>query len=493
MPLSGQKRVDSPLCSIAEIRVLEQQLFKQTPSFSVMQQAGQVLFNTILRDYPSPMPNQTVHILLGSGNNAGDGLVLATLLKQAGFLPKGYWVFNQPIGGDAAKACVLAKKQGVELVPFAHFSCQDKDIIIEAILGIGLDRPLNDKARYAIQVINQNKQKYPTVKVYAVDVPVGLLADTGGRQHETVYADETVTFIADKVGLHTGNGPACVGKVTVATLGAETLPLFKKSTRQRYYYMPRPWCAKNNTHKGDYGHVLTVGGGQGMFGATALSAISALKVGSGKSSIYSHADYASQYHINKTPLYEIMRCVSLKDLSGYSAVVLGPGLGRDSWGIKTYQQTLVHLTDKTRLLLDADGLYHLAKTPSTSLPLTVITPHEAEAALLLQCSVEQIRADKPACVKALAKRYRCVAVLKGSGTLISDGSNLWINSSGNVNLATAGSGDVLAGMIGGYLSQNRPVVDSVLAAVYFHGLAADSYLKSKDNKSMRASDLWSFL
>lgn len=493
--LARVKRIEIPLLSVAEIRLLEKQLFTQATGFTVMQQAGLALYHEISRDHPEPLPKQTVHIVIGAGNNAGDGLVLACLLKQGGFLVKVYQVFDQPFEGDAAKAYFVAKKHAITWLCLSQFSCQASDIIVDAIIGIGLDRVLTGQAEKALQAINKNRKKHSEISVYSVDVPTGLLADTGAVLSEAVYADKTVTFIADKIGLHTGSGPAYAGQVKVITLGAEALPLYKQFAAQRYHYVSLPWCTKSNTHKGDYGHTLTVGGGQGMFGAAALSAISALKVGSGKSSLYSHADYASQYHINKTPLYEVMRCLSIDDLSAYSAVVLGPGLGRDQWGLQIFQQTLARLTDKTRLLLDADGLYHLANSIGTlpAFSIAVITPHEAEAARLLQCRVEEIRTNKPASVKALANRYRCLAVLKGAGTLISDGENLWVNTCGNVNLATGGTGDVLAGMIGGYLSQNYTVIEAVLTAVYFHGMAADRYLKVKQRKSMRASDLWQFL
>lgn len=263
---------------------------------------------------------------------------------------------------------------------------------------------------------------------------------------------------------------------------------------RRYHYELPSVDFYNDTHKGDYGHTLIIGGGKGMFGAAALSAVSALKVGTGKSSIYSHDLYQQQYHVADTPIYEVMKCASLTDLSAYSAVVLGPGLGRDDWGKQVYHNVVTSLEQSPKpLLIDADGLYHLALHKAHANAIDIITPHEAEAARLLATSVTAIRDDKIAAVQALARRYHCLAVLKGAGTLVSDGTTVWQNSSGNINLATAGSGDVLAGMIGGYLAQDYAPLDATLYAVYRHGSAADGYLAKHNTKSMRASDLWAFL
>lgn len=481
---------ETPLLSVADIRILEQALFTQKDSFSVMQTAAQAVYEQIVQDYSNPRIAPMIHCVLGSGNNAGDGLLVAGLLHQAGYRVQAYTVFDKGFHGDAKKAEQFAISRQVAIQSFCLFDCGANDVIVDALFGIGLDRPIGGRAAVAIEHINQCRQQNPNCVIYAIDVPAGIDADSGNRLGVAVTADKTVTFIADKIGLHTADGKGCSGAVSVADLGAKTLP----ATIFRYDYTEMPLCKTQNTHKGHYGHALMIGGGQGMFGAVALSAISVLKVGAGKSSIFSHADYKSQYHVDTSTLYEVMRCLSLDDLSAYNAIVLGPGLGRDEWGKKTFALVNATMTNKHPLLIDADGLYHLADNPAAFQGgLTLITPHEAEAARLLKTSVAAIRADKLTAVKQLARDYQCVAVLKGAGTLISDGQMVWVNTTGNINLATAGSGDVLAGMIGGYLARGFSPLDAARYGVYQHGLAADKYLHLHLHKSMRASELWDFL
>lgn len=488
LPTIKQQRLNT----VDEIRQLEAALFAEQDSFAVMQRAAQSLFEVIVSDYQQQAVKPSVHVILGCGNNAGDGLLVAVYLQQAGFSITAHTVFDKPFSGDAAKALAIAQTEKLNIVPFTTLDFTDNAVIVEAIFGIGFDRAATGRAKSAIDAINQAKKDNPSISVYAVDVPAGIITDTGAALGSAVVADKTVTFIADKVGLHTADGRGFAGQVTVSTLGSDNEAL-KQSNHSiwRYHYDSLPCHLQHNTHKGDYGHVLMVGGGLGMFGAAALAAISALKVGVGKSSIYSHDDYKSQYHLDNTPLYEVMRCQHLSDLAAYSAVAIGPGLGRDEWGESVFQQTL----DNTNcpLLIDADGLYHLAAMENMPDTIAVITPHEAEAARLLHISVDETRADKIVAVRELARRYHCVAVLKGSGTLISDGQQVWINSTGNACLATAGTGDVLAGMISGLLAQGFSPLVAASYGVYRHGLAADDYLAAKNIKSMRASELWDYL
>ncbi len=503
----------SALFSIEDIWSLEQSLFIEKDSYDVMKMAGKGVFDVILADYPKPLVNQRVHIVLGSGNNAGDGLIVAGLLKSQGFSVTAYQVFTQPFVGDAEKAFMFAQQQKVPIVPFELFDCSEKDIIVDAIFGIGLTRPAEGKAQKAIQHINDCRHRYSQLKVYAVDVPSGLFADTGQALGDCVVADITITFIADKIGLHTGDGKFCSGTVSVVSLGAEAHIGQYQPTIFRYHYQDnKNITLRTNQHKGNFGHVLVIGGGRNLFGAAALTSISALKVGVGKVSLLTHEDYQNQYHIKETPLYEVMRCSTLpsvEELAIFSAVVLGTGLGRDEWGKNYFEQTLQRLSESQvhsprvlPLLIDADGLWHLAATKINDgiPPISVITPHESEAARLLNTGVAEVRSDKVTAVRQLAQRYQCIAVLKGAGTLISNGETVWINTSGNVNLATAGSGDVLSGIIGGHLAKlNRRIdtpetlLSAVLYGVYQHGLAADSYAKNHDSKSLRASELWNYL
>ena len=487
-------RQDVALANTSDIRRLEQALMQKQASFQVMQNAAAVVFDLIKKNHPDKSHHFTIHIILGSGNNAGDGLLLAARLKKAGYRVKAFSVFDKAFVGDAEKAYQVALNAGVNLATFSPFSCEQHDVIVEAIFGIGLNRGADGLAQQAIDYINHCRANLPGVKVYAIDIPAGILPNTGKALGSAVNADYTTSFIADKIGLHTGAGKGHAGIVINDRLQADKLSQKNSPTFLYHYQMPKP-SSQTNQHKGHFGHALVMGGGQGMFGATALAAISSLKVGVGKSSIYAHPDYDSQYHIDNTALYEVMRCLDLANLSIYSTVILGPGLGRQPWGEELFQTSLKNLSSlrHCRVLIDADGLFYLANQQQDQPHIDIITPHEAEAAKLLSCDIEEIRNDKISAAKQLAEKYHCIAVLKGAGTIISDGKTCWINSTGNLNLATAGTGDVLSGMIGGYLAQGFSAQDAALYGVFKHGLAADHYAQSHTGKSLRASDIWNYL
>ncbi len=494
---SPPTRIDTALRTVDDIRQQEAELFVKHDSFGVMQLAAHGVFDVIQQQSKDRQDQRRAHIVLGCGNNAGDGLVTAVLLKSAGWSVHAYTVFGKGFTGDALKALNMALAAEVPITAFEQFTCHDNDIIVEALFGVGLDRPVTGDALQAIQHINQCKKDHPNVVVYAIDTPAGILTDTGLALGEYVVADYTVTFIADKVGIHTANGKGAAGNVILKDLGTNNsrpLPAYAFL----YDYQQRHDIDTSNQNKGDFGHALIVGGNQGMFGATALAAVSSLKSGAGKSSIYAHPDYHSQYHLENTPLYEVMRCDDLGDVSPYTSIVLGPGLGSDEWGESQFHKTIETLeatSDKQtpKLLIDADGLLHLARYENSYPHVDIITPHEAEAAQLLNTSVETIRRNKISVVRNLALRYQCVAVLKGAGTLISDGQRVWINTTGNVNLATAGTGDTLAGLIGGYAAQGYSSLDAALYGVYRHGSAADAYAHKHPEKSLRATELWDYL
>ncbi len=457
------RRLETPLYSVAEIRQMEALLFVHQDSFDVMRQASQCVADTILADFPEPIPGQTVHVLLGSGNNAGDGLLAGVSLQEKGFRVMAYRLIDKPFTGDAQKAYQAALAAGLDIVTQTEdIAANGNDIVIDAILGIGLAGPLQGNLKIIVDKLNRLVDRQENITVYAVDVPTGVMADTGQCPGSAVVADKTITFIGDKIGLHSGQGKGYAGLVSCHNLGANRLQCETKPTIFRYRCETYRWDAQRNTHKGDYGHALTIGGGKGMFGAAALSAVSALKVGTGKSSIYSDATYATQFHLENTALYEVMRCQALSDLSAYSAIIFGVGLGRDAWGQEVFSQLEASMADTQPLLIDADGLWHLAAKRFAK-PISVITPHEAEAARLLDCEIKTIRENKPQAVHTLAKTFDCLAVLKGAGTLISDGRR-----------------------------QGFTALDACLYGVYQHGLAADKYYEKHRKKSLRASDLWDY-
>jgi len=457
-----------------------------------MQRAAKAAYDNIVPDIKG-RKQATIHVLLGNGNNAGDGLLLASLLKAANYRVIAYCVAGKAFTGDAAKAADSATSQQLELIAYNGFCCGESDIIVDAMLGIGLSRPPQGLLLRAIENVNRCRQQRPNCLVYAIDIPTGLHADTGAVMTAAVIADKTITFIADKIGLHSADGRGIAGKVIIEPLDMQKHDVV--SNISAFHFLPCPSTQSfdhSNRHKGDFGHALMIGGHTGMFGAIALSSVSALKVGTGKVSALSHPSAAVRYDFDGEWMFEVMRAAVLDDLSPFSAIGLGPGLGRDKWSQDTFE-AVMHQRPALPLLVDADGLFFL-KQYRGNFCASVITPHEGEAAALLKMSAAAVRADKPAAVRSLANNYRCIAVLKGTGTLVSDGNKVWINQTGNINLATAGSGDVLSGMITGYLAQGYDALTSALYAVFQHGRAADAYSKNQafPGKTMRASDLWQF-
>lgn len=495
--------ITTPLADTATIRACEAKLFLHHDSFFVMQQAAMALFQAIL---PRLKPKTCVHIVLGAGNNAGDGMLLASLLKQADKQVRCYRVFDKPYQGDAQKAAIALQQAAIPYLPLTDLpinadSMRDA-IVVDALLGIGFKGRLTETASQAVLAINACRAH--GAYVVAVDLPSGIVADTGHHGEDInevdsnnrdesppyVTADMTVTFIADKIGLATHIGKTAAGEIQQASLASEPI----NSDIFRYQFKPIA-VTDSHANKSDFGHALLIGGGKGMFGAAALAAISAIKAGAGKSSLFSHPDYQTQYQAADFALYEVMRVADFSQLSTFSAIGLGMGLSRNDWGRSIFDDFFKHyqtLNQKIPLLLDADALYFLAQTAYT---VDVITPHEAEAARLLGCTVNAIRHDKITAVKTLAKTFNCIAVLKGAGTLISNGKQVAINQTGNVNLASGGTGDVLAGLISGYLAQCKDVkdyFDAVCYAVFRHGKAVDDYLQAHQTKSLRASDLWRY-
>lgn len=480
------KHILTSLYSISQIRLIEQALFATHPSYSVMYYAGVSVFEYLLNHYQG----RAFHIVLGSGNNAGDGMVLAGLLKQSGQTVYGYRLFDKPFTGDALLAEEFANKHHVEFLPIDKLPIHgEQDVLVDAIFGIGFRGELSIE----LQAITKQLNRQTFYQVIAIDIASGLNADTGKLAKNGMIVDKTLTLIGHKPGFYFMDGVRSSGTVSCFTLGATAMPTYLYR-----YTFDRQCDAKldtkptnlGNQNKSDFGHLLVVGGGEGMFGAAALSSMAGLKMGAGKVSVYTHPTHCHQYQIDDSHLFEVMRLTDERKIKNYQTLCLGPGLGRDEWAKSTFDCAI----RQTSIVIDADGLYWLAQANDIKLSHNaIITPHEAEAARLLHCSVEKIRQDKVTAVKALANYYGCIAVLKGAGTLVSDGENIYINSTGNVCLASAGTGDVLAGMIAGLLATGHSALEAAMLGVYLHGLAADNYYAKHQEKTLRASDLFNYL
>jgi len=468
------------LYSTAEIRQMEQAALLQLPAYTLMQRAGKAAADAALRLLPGSAHKARILVLAGPGNNGGDALEAATILTEAGAEVVALLQADPgKLPADAANALSRAVRAGVHLMPPEQFSTIDRiawTLVIDGLLGIGLKRPLDGELRSLVATINTFK-----CTVLALDVPTGLDADTGmvvGPDGIAIVADHTVTFIGNKTGLHTGDGPDYAGKVDVAGLditGSLLLPahswlnapgLFSSSLHPR----------ARNSHKGTFGNVAVIGGAEGMAGAPILAARAAAKSGAGKVFV-GFLDTAPAYDSGQPELM----CRRAADLDLTSAtLVVGTGLGTSQPAHDLLVKTLMA---HSHLLLDADALNLIAAEPELqhlvaqrrhSAFITLMTPHPLEAARLLGISTAEIQSDRLTAARSLAQRFNAVVILKGAGSIIArpDG-NAAINPTGNPALATGGSGDVLSGICGALLAQGWPDWHAALGAVWLHGSAAD--------------------
>lgn len=480
------------LYNAASVRALDAQIIAAgIPGIELMQRAAAAVWRELRRRWPQA---RSILILCGGGNNGGDGYLVARLALQAGWDVRLLaLVAPDKLTGDAAQACLMAAEAGVVAESWAG-ELPDADVIVDALLGTGLQQNVREPYRALIKQLNQ--QPAPII---AVDLPSGLNADRGCVEGVAVAADVTVTFIALKPGLFTGQGPDLVGELEFAPLVAKvpsSVPpqLERLSLSSAVGLPPRPLAS----HKGNFGHLLIIGGNNGMGGAALLAAETALRCGAGKVTVASRSMHLPGF-LARCP--EVM-AHGVDDpaqlaplLEQATAVVLGPGLGKDQWAEDLLQSVLESGLPR---ILDADGLNLIASAAQALWlgPTSVITPHPAEAARLLGVETAAVQVDRVGAVTALAERFACVAVLKGVGSLVAGPSIERLPSlcsDGNPGMASAGMGDVLSGLVGALLAQGMAASDAARYAVLLHALAGDRAAEQAGQVGLLASDLISFI
>lgn len=420
--------------------------------------------------------NRPILVLAGPGNNGGDALEMARLLRQRFFdVCVAFTANPERLPNDALAAYRRFTSEGGttcnEIPDDRHWS-----LIVDGLFGIGLTRP--PEGLYAAWVATANRlAERDACPLLALDCPSGLNADTGISHAPCIEASQTLTFIADKPGLHTGDGPDYSGEIRVAELEldavSETPPDGRLLLRKHFADRLRP--RRLNTHKGSFGSAGILGGSKSMVGATFLAGRAALKLGAGRVYIGMLDADAPTVDLQQPEL--MLRRADTLLQADLQALACGPGLGRSSEALRLLEQSL---KAPVQLVLDADALNLLAEDGRLEGNLynrvgpAILTPHPAEAGRLLGCSVRDIQSDRIKAALDLADRYRSYIALKGCGTVIAtpDG-RWWINTTGNPGMATAGMGDVLCGLIVALLSQNWPAETALLAAVHLHGAAAD--------------------
>ncbi|MES2821371.1 MAG: NAD(P)H-hydrate dehydratase [Pseudomonadota bacterium] len=458
------------LYNAAQVRALDVRLIAAgTPGFELMQRAARAAWRALRRRWPQAC---AMTVLAGCGNNAGDGYLIAALARRAGWSVRVLAVGDPAkLQGDAAQAHGEALDAEVTIEPWSA-DAELQGLVVDALLGTGLSGPV--RAPYAQVIEHLNASDLP---VLAVDIPSGLCADTGHVLGVAVQASLTVSFIGLKLGLLTGEGPARVGELVFDDLQADPALLAQvpvEALRLARENLPRLPPRSRTAHKGQLGHLLVVGGDQGLGGAALLAAESALRGGAGLVSLATRAEHVGAALV-RCPEVMSQAVASANQLVALAArasvLVLGPGLGQAAWG-----RSLLSLAARCPVpqVWDADAL-NLLSLGTANLPADcVITPHPGEAARLLGLSTAEVQADRPAAAWALAHKYQAVTVLKGAGTLVAapDGA-LALCDHGHPAMASAGLGDVLAGLVGALLAQGQTAWNAARLAVWLHACAGE--------------------
>ena len=457
---------------------------------TLMQRAGEAAFDLLRARWPRA---RRIALLCGPGNNGGDGYVIARLAQAAGFAPVVIGIGETgKTKGDAASARERCRSAGIAINEFHADLLQGNDVLVDAMLGTGLEREINGEWLAAIEAVNQSR-----IPALAVDVPSGLHADTGRLMGAAIRARATMTFIGLKAGLFTGAGRDHAGEIFFNDLGvppdiyAKVQASAQRLTEKSLHGLLHP--RRRDMHKGNAGHVLVIGGDRDMPGAARLAAEAAYRAGAGLVMLATHPDHATQISAARPELitYGVASAAELRPLLARADVIaVGPGLGQGKWGSGLFSAVL---DASIPMVVDADALNSLAADPLMHRDW-VLTPHPAEAGRLLGMSAQDIQADRFAAVREIVASYGGVCVLKGAGTLVAslyDGV-VSVCDRGNPGMASGGMGDVLTGTIAGLRAQGLISPDAAHLGVWVHAAAGDDAAGAGEI-GMLASDLYPYI
>ena len=462
-----------PVFLTEHIRAIEQWALAQNPPPPLMERAG-LATAELVRRVAGDRAKRIV-VLAGPGNNGGDALIAARHLKR-------WWFDVQVVFAGKAAELKADAKAAFDAWAAAGGTVSNKipadygwQLAIDGLFGIGLQRELDDQHADLVEQLNQSSNP-----VIAIDVPSGIDADSGQVMGVAVRADHTITFLGLKAGLHTLDGPDHAGEIHLESLGADEAPLpdghgYLIGDEVIASALPaRPL----NSHKGRYGDVVIIGGANGMVGAALLAGRAALKLGAGRVLVGMlgngpAVDFAQ-------PDVMIRSVEELLERQGSGAIVVGPGLGQSDVARHVLSRAM---TVDAPMVLDADALNLLAESSELKAIVhgrdraTLLTPHPAEAARLLTVETDWIQNDRIAAAQQIASEFEACVVIKGCGSVCAFPEGTWcINTSGNPGMATAGMGDVLAGILGALLGQGATAHNALLAGIHVHGLAADELI-----------------
>lgn len=446
----------------------------------LMQRAAQSCLAALEREHPAPA---RVMILCGPGNNGGDGWVLARLASRVGYtVTVVASEAKTELAQQAAQAWLDQQGQVEPLDELDRTHLAEQDIIVDALLGTGLTRDLDPLYQRVVDMLNDAKN-FHKLWVMSIDCPSGLQSDTGMPRPLAVEADYTVTFIAWKPGLLTGQGCHYCGRLELAELGIAAA--FRQLERPFATLIEQEEVARQlprrhrSSHKGRHGHVLIIGGSLGMTGAAILAGQAALRSGAGKVSVLTQPESQAiiagaqpEFMVRQTLAEEREQVMTLLD--GCDVVVLGPGLGTSDWAERLCRWVL---QSNLPVVLDADGL-NLLSRHGDWLPRAApvwLTPHPGEAARLLNCETREVEQDRYAAVEELSHRFQAFAVLKGAGSLMAQASaqRIRICQRGSPALAVGGAGDVLSGIVGSLVGQGLAAEAVLPVATWLHAVAGE--------------------
>ena len=473
----------------SQVKILDRTAIEQhqITGASLMALAGRSAYQLLKQCWPEA---RNIAVICGVGNNAGDGYVLARAAHEAGLEVSVFQVGDRSrLPEDALNAAQVMQKVGCELHNYEGQSLFDFDLVVDALLGIGLNGEVKDHWHSAIEAINLSR-----VPVLAIDMPSGLHPDVGLPMGIAVRATVTITYIGLKQGLFTARGPEYAGEVHFQDLNVpkavyDTLIpssyLMQYHQDRQHHLKPR----RRSAHKGQFGHVLVVGGDNGMSGAAQMAATAAARCGAGRVSLASRARHAVLLGSQQPELmcHGVETAHELEPLLQQASVIaIGPGLAQGDWGKQLLAQALA---GPQPLILDADALNLLAQKPLAR-GNWILTPHPGEAARLLNCSVADIESDRFHAIRELQKKYRGVIVLKGAGTLvIGENERIYVCGDGNPGMASGGMGDVLTGVIAGLKAQGMDPLQAAQVGVCLHGAAGDA-AAIEGERGLLASDLY---
>ena len=456
----------------------------------LMERAGAAAFALLQTRWPQA---KTIAVVCGSGNNGGDGFVVARLAAEAGLDVRVLLLGDaNHLQGDALAASQRLQSVDVDPVPFDRDLLSLCDLVIDAILGTGLQGPVEGERHDAITAVNQTG-----LPVLALDIPSGLNADTGEVQGVAIKATATISFIGIKRGLYAGEAADYCGEIVFNSLSVPESAYAQQAVeavRIRYdNFKPLLAPRLRNAHKGHFGHVLVIGGEAGFTGAARMAGEAAARVGAGLVSIGTRASHAASLNAGRPELmvHGLEEETTFHHLAERANVIaIGPGLGQGEWG-----QHMLNLAMESGLplIVDADALNILSQAPR-EYRKWILTPHCGEAARMLGQSTQEIQRDRFAIVANLQQSYGGIAILKGAGTLIAGPEGpIALCHGGNPGMASGGMGDVLTGIIAGLVAQGIKLQEAACLGVCLHAAAGDAAAKAAGERGLLATDLMSWV